>query len=1264
MTSSRNNLSSIREMSDSLKSLDDNDKKIYSKNDLNNHLNEIKNVLRDKERDLSLAAEIGQQLLEANTVLKKAYEELFIQNQDGQKQLQDAQKQLRRYEQLTEVHSGRSSPVQSNSRPLSPRFTAMRSRTNSPTPPRSRRGSRNLSLPPSVRLDGTGNSSPSSSLARSNESSESETEDNNNNSLKEQYFEKIKYLENSLNNLERHNEELRALLEKKKDEVKDIQIQNSKLLLIKDGEVYDLKQELEALMIKTKKLELEKKTLTKENQRQANELDRIETIDQEYIQDLLVKISRLDSSLKKMESTKEELERNIENVMVEKLEYQEKCKTLDKKLQDYLYYKHLHDTQAQHIQELNQTIEQQRMQIQNLDFQLYNLSMTPFGNKAEIKYSEKYLLENPQSIQNSNNSIVSKSSYYASDSNLYDSDTLVITAKRNINGSSNISSVQSSDPELTLSRTNLGKNSLYTELEGTDWYDKKSLKDDSYFNDGRMIQSASDSALNEKHNLLKSRKRRPYHHQYKSSNLLSEKRKQSDSTNGEGLILIDKANQSFNNKNIEKMIKPQILLKNDVNSYEVLINTIENEFKNSEEIQTEEHSTTTDNDKENEKTIIGKLDSTIEENSLKEDKDKIELNNKKDTENTLELTTSSMENSNSSKTSLTDKNKSMIDDTKNENNQSNNKYKNINIDTNTNTNSNNNVTSTYSKPKLTFPSISNPKTLALIKHSNVPLFDYKKLSNMIENDQNLNPQPPSGSTATVTLNTINNSNNMKKSFSEEIPQKPNKPQNPFFQDRIRRMSFDSLFRAFELSKFQSTHLLTDSNYSSNSKNRKSKKNINSSTILSTDSNNTNSKEKMNSNLSILNSVAAALSNSNSSSISIQEIDDDDIDTNVNNTHIDANTNTFNTNSNISINENINNNTSILPNTTTFFMPKPSSMINSPIIPINSKSNKEFNNLIKNFHLASPITPLIANINLNNAIKEEAAHTNISELSSNTQSKGKSKSRGRSKTRSFNNVDNPKAVISLKNKPLFSSSKKLLSPKMDLSLIYKEDKNDTPSTINSNSNDSNNSNNNNNNFNSNMNVIDSSSSSSVTFKNPDNLQQQQEASTTNNYPGGDLFSLLKEKQNQNIANGNMEEIPGNYNGIFTNTVNGSSILSSNVIMNNQVMLDQYRNTLNHYSNSGSAILQVLIDSWLRFLNGFVGYGSNINYDINNMDYNNGTSPFQQGYSYERRKSSFSEDSFDPSDTTSPTSTTTSATTSATSSTNNIKALSQSIRSKRI
>ena len=47
---SRNNLKNG--ISGSLKSLDDNDKKIYSKNDLNNHLNEIKSVLKDKERGL------------------------------------------------------------------------------------------------------------------------------------------------------------------------------------------------------------------------------------------------------------------------------------------------------------------------------------------------------------------------------------------------------------------------------------------------------------------------------------------------------------------------------------------------------------------------------------------------------------------------------------------------------------------------------------------------------------------------------------------------------------------------------------------------------------------------------------------------------------------------------------------------------------------------------------------------------------------------------------------------------------------------------------------------------------------------------------------------------------------------------------------------------------------------------------------------------------------------------------------------------------
>jgi len=45
MTSSK-----YSDISGSLKSLDDNERKIYSKNDLNNHLNDIKNVLRDKER--------------------------------------------------------------------------------------------------------------------------------------------------------------------------------------------------------------------------------------------------------------------------------------------------------------------------------------------------------------------------------------------------------------------------------------------------------------------------------------------------------------------------------------------------------------------------------------------------------------------------------------------------------------------------------------------------------------------------------------------------------------------------------------------------------------------------------------------------------------------------------------------------------------------------------------------------------------------------------------------------------------------------------------------------------------------------------------------------------------------------------------------------------------------------------------------------------------------------------------------------------------
>ncbi|KAL6631191.1 hypothetical protein U3516DRAFT_619565 [Neocallimastix sp. 'constans'] len=1084
MTSSRENLSESKEKTNSLKSGDDNDKKIYSKNDLNHHLDEIKTVLRDKERDLSLAAEIGQQLLEANTVLKKAYEELFIQNQDVQNKLQ-------RYEQLTTVHSGRSSPVQSSSSPLSPRYRAMRSRNNSPTPPRSRRGARNLSLPPSIRLDGTANSSPSLQ-AKANELSESDIEDISN-SLKDQYLEKIKNLENSLSALERHNEELKHLLEKKKEEVKDIQIQNSKLLLIKDGEVYDLKQELESLMIKAKKLEMEKKTLKKENQRQATELDRIETIDQEYIKDLLGKVNRLDASLKKMESTKEELEKNIENVMVEKLEYQNKCKSLDKKLQDYLYYKHLHDTQAHHIQELNQTIEQQRMQIQNLDFQLYNLSMSSI-NTPDIKYSEKYVMENPYSIegnQKSNTSYQRKLSVQSSDiESMYDPDTIVITAKRNINSSTNNTSqsIQSSDPDLTISSNGLGKKSLYTELESTDWYDKRDNdKESDIYNDGTLVRSSSEGVISSRNKLL-SRKRQPYHHQYQSSYSLIG-RKQSSSSNDEALTLIDKANQSFaGNNNIEKLIKPQIL-KNDVNSYEVLINTIENEFKNSEEIQNNSNS--------------------LENKAHNSGKDKDNLI--KENENIL--------------------NKLDISDDKDD---------------------------TNGKNRFVSESLS------------------QKQSNLL--------------------------------------------QNPLFKEHIRKISFDTIFRAFELSKFQSTHLITDSNYSSNSKNRKNKKN-------------------------------GTINNNYSSSIFIQEINDKDV-----------NGNDISTNDNDNSQDTTKNNASSFSNTTKFFMPNPmnASIISNAMIPINSTTNKEFNNLIKNFHMASPITPLIANINLNNAIKEGVSSSNKNNVTPSSTSKDsfespktKSKNKSKSKGKSTTNIDMPKSTVSLKNKPLFGTSKKLLSHKMDLSLMYKEDKNDTPTnTINYND----------------TTLFDSdiitkeeaeasaaSASASVTFTNP-NMNETKD--DNGNYSGGDLFSLLKEKQSQM-----MEDSSGNHNGIFSSSVNGSSILASNTIMNNQVMLDQYRNTLNHYSSSGSAILQVLIDSWLRFLNGFVGYGSNINYDINNMEYGN-ESAYQRGRSYTHRRSpsSFSDDSFTTSDP--GTTSNTSATPSTSSSSQNIKALSRSIRTKKL
>lgn len=1224
MTSSENDLKDINSSLSSLKSIEDNDKKIYSKNDLNNHLNEIKSVLRDKERDLSLAAEIGQQLLEANTVLKKAYEELFIQNQD-------AQKQLHRYEQLTEVRSGRSSPVQSCSSPLSPRYTSMRSRTNSPTP--ARRLSRNFSLPPSVRLDGTAPSSPSSSLAKSNDSfdemEENYIENEKNpksprsprspsNPLKEKYREKIKFLETSINNLERHNEELKVLLDKKKEEVKDIQIQNSKLLLIKDGEVYDLKQELESLMIKTKKLEMEKKNLTKENQRQASELDRIETIDQAYIQDLLSKINRLDGSLKRMENTKEELEKNIENIMVEKMEYQDKCKTLDKKLQDYYYYKHIHDTQAQHIHELNQTIEQQRMQIQNLDFQLYNLSMTPEADKYDIKFSEKYLLENPESIESlekSNNSLNTKSSTsmsYINEPYDYDSDTIVITAKRRISSSnvSNIRSTQSSqesvDPLLTLSNTNLGKKTLYSELEGTDWYYK--LDNNNYDIEGRnppstnqLAQSASDSVLFKRDDPLNSYSHQPYPKKYPSTSSTI-----SVSNNSRALALINKASQTFKNKKIEEMIKPQI--ENDVNSYERLINTIESELKTSEEIQT---NTNDDGEKEEDKTLLNSEKEEEEEKNKKGKEKESSLKSKDKTEvnsNMMSSTSDNIEES-SKITNLADKKDARVDDTTLKNNQST-----PNISNSNKSNSSN--TYTY-RTNLNYQNLSNSKTLALIKHSNIPLFDYKKLSQMIEKDKTLNPQK------------------MKTSASEgSIPSRPTKPQNPLLQNHIRKMSFDSILKAFELSRLQSSRLLTDGKNTSNSRIRRNNNNNSSgsnltssiyNTAINNNKNGTSINEsKINNGMSILDAMMRLSSPPSQESVSIQEIDDND------EANLTFNNNTIPTNNTTDTMNPMN--TNFISSTTPFYMAKNSSVAQSMTAPMNANiQNQTFSHLIKNFHLASPVTPLIANINLNNTIREEEAAigTSSSIATSNTSTPKPKSKKASTKT---STGESSKSVFSIINKPLFNTTRRL-----SFSFNKQQEKEDVPLTQEPNS------------------TTDPSSSSSI----------------PHHYPGSHVLSMIKEKYQQNHSQDskeeNLKEEGEEGRSMDTNESSSSSstsLVPTNAMMNNQAMIDQYRDTLNHYSNSGSAILQVLIDSWLRFLNGFVGYGSDINYDINTMNYDEPSSSVATSASNlytqdSNSRTTLSDEIFDPTDVMSnlpsidPTST---ATTSlASSSPNNSKAL---------
>jgi len=244
-------------------------------------------------------------------------------------------------------------------------------------------------------------------------------------------------------------------------------------------------------------------------------------------------------------------------------------------------------------------------------------------------------------------------------------------------------------------------------------------------------------------------------------------------------------------------------------------------------------------------------------------------------------------------------------------------------------------------------------------------------------------------------------------------------------------------------------------------------------------------------------------------------------------------------------------------------------------------NQTFSHLIKNFHLASPVTPLIANINLNNTIREEEAAIGTSSSTTTTSNTSTPKPKSKKASTKTSTGESSKSVFSIINKPLFNTTRRL-----SFSFNKQQEKEDVPLTQEPNS------------------TTDPTSSST---------------SIPHHYPGSHVLSMIKEKYQQNHSQDSKEEDrkeegeegrnSNNHETMGANessSTTSTSLVPTNAMMNNQVMLDQYRDTLNHYSNSGSAILQVLIDSWLRFLNGFVGYGSDINYDINTMNYDDPSS----------------------------------------------------------
>jgi len=318
-----------------------------SNSELTMLLKEAYNVIKDKERDLTLAAEIGKSLLENNIALKSKYEALVEQLKDLQRKQHKATTFTLQANQLlpiTPVADSITEENQSYDYSDSDEETAISSSVDY----------------------GTGAAELTSRRAAGGR----------------RFIASMKDFEN-IKELERINVELQATLENVMNEGQEKEKGHKVSIRRLESNMDALSAALEAAQQKIEDLERENERLIKKQKSDFWNLKYNKKNDDsdDIIEKLLQKVAELEDQNAHVERAKAEIEARLQRAVNELDVLNEQYDLLEDTSKEYIHLQEQYDKQARHIDELNQTLEEHRSMIVSMS---QNNPGTPSRSSSEI----------------------------------------------------------------------------------------------------------------------------------------------------------------------------------------------------------------------------------------------------------------------------------------------------------------------------------------------------------------------------------------------------------------------------------------------------------------------------------------------------------------------------------------------------------------------------------------------------------------------------------------------------------------------------------------------------------------------------------------------------------------------------------------------------------------------------------------------------------------------------------------------------------------